>query len=141
MPNQAPNFALPGLMEITRPALDDQRQLIRLPTKRSQDSHWAGIPSVGPVMPGGVTPTFPLVLVLMKIGRQFPVGDDPVFVFSSAPSAGEGIVTIDNPTTWLFHLPLQPLSLPIGNYSWELHTTDASGVVTVYYTGNLLIAA
>lgn len=124
-------------MDISRPVLADQRQMIRLPTKREQDSHWAGIPSLGPVLPGGVQPTSQLALVVMVFGRQFPVEDEPLVTLSSA----DGGVVIDSAQTWSFQVPPQPLLLPLGNYFWEIRTTDAAGVQTVHYAGSQLVAA
>lgn len=140
MPNQAPNFALPGLLHIDRPELDRQREMIRLTPKRVQDTNWLGIPSVGPVTPGGTQPPYPLASVAMVFGHSLPVGDEPLFVLSSSPAAGQGLVVIDNNPTWLFHVPVQPLPLTVlDNYVWEIQTTDTSGVTTVYYAGTQMI--
>lgn len=141
MPNQTPNFALPGLMAITRPELERQRTMIRLTPKRVQDTNWLGIPSVGPIAPGGAAPTFPLASVRMIFGSSFPVGDAPLFELSSAPEGLQGTISIDNASTWLFSVPVQELLLPVGNYCWEIHTTDTQGVKNVYYTGTLLVPA
>lgn len=138
MPN-VPNFALPGLMPISRPILDRQRQPIRLHPQRVQDSNWPGIPSVGPVTPGGAQPTYPLASVRMVFAHSLPATDAPLFELSSSPEVGQGLVVIDNPVTWMFHVPVQPLRLPLGSYQWELHTTDSTGDVHVYYVGAQLV--
>ncbi len=138
-----PNFALPGLMEISRPVLDAQRTYLELLAHRIQDSKWAGIPSVGPVRPGGAQPAWPLARVEMVFGLQLPVEDASVFIISSAPTAGQGTLTIDDATTWSFSVPEQALPevMDLGLYWWEIRTTDTQGTVTVFYVGKLLITS
>lgn len=137
MPNQTPTFALPGLMVIARPELERQREIIRLAPKRIQDSSWMGIPSVGPVAPGGAQPTHPLALVRMVFSKSLPVADVSLLELSSA----SGSIVIDNAVTWMFHVPVQDLPLPVGSYFWELHTEDTEGTNSVYYAGSQLVTA
>ncbi len=127
-------------MEITRPRLDQQRPKLRVPTKRIGDTLWQGIPSVGPITPGGVQPAYALAQVRMIFGLGRPTTDSAVFVCSSTPGPGEGSVNIANAATWLFSVPPQPLPLGLGDYPWEIHTTDTAGNTTVYYTGSQLVA-
>jgi hypothetical protein len=140
MPDQPPNFAIPGLMHIDRPRLDRQRAILRLPTKRIGDTIWNGIPSVGPVRPGGTQPAYALAKVRLIFGISSPAPESSVFICSSQPQAGEGTVAIANSTTWTFSIPPQPLPLDLGDYVWEIHTTDTAGRNTVYYAGRQLIA-
>lgn len=140
MPDNIANFSLPGLLEITRPRLDRQRSKLRMPTKRIGDTLWQGIASVGPVRPGGVQPAYALASVKVIFAFGSPAVDAPLFVCSSAPLPGEGTVSITNATTWLFSVPVQPLPLGLGNYTWEIHTTDTAGNTTVYYVGTQLVA-
>jgi hypothetical protein len=132
-----PNFALPGLMEIDRPFLDSKRVLLNLAHKPLQDTLWPGIPSVGPVTPGGVQPTDPLAKVEMWFGTHFPVEDPPLLVLSS-DDAGQLVIT--NPTTWTFSIPQQPLALPYGHYYWCIVTIDSSGNRSVFYAGEIIIS-
>lgn len=141
MPQNVPNFALPGLMNITRPLLDAQRRMTPLAPHRVQDTNWVGIPSVGPISPGGAAPTNPLAEVRMIIGLSMPIGDNTVYILSSSPAAGQGTVTIDNDVTRMFHVPPQPLPLGVFVYFWELHTIDTEGNTTVYYAGTLPVTS
>lgn len=54
MSNPAPNFALPGLMAITRPELERQRPILRLQPHRIQNSKWAGFAPYGGPLAGAL---------------------------------------------------------------------------------------
>lgn len=132
-----PNFALPGLMAIDRPLLDSKRILINLAHKPLQDTLWAGLPSVGPVTPGGAQPANPLARVEMVFGRQFPIEETPKLVISSDVAEQ---VLINDPTTWVFSMPEQPLDLPYGHYYWQIVTIDSEGNRSVHYAGEIMIS-
>ena len=134
------NFAIPGLMELVTPESNRLRGHLRLSPHYVQNSNWSGIPSVGPITPGGVQPSFTLASVSMVFGRSLPVCD-PVFVLSTAPTLGEGLVVIDDAAVWRLHIPVQALPLPLGNYFWELRTTDSEDTTNVFYIGTQLVTS
>jgi hypothetical protein len=127
-------------MEISTPERDRQRSSIRLAPHFVQNKNWARIPSIGPITPGGAQPGFGLASARMVFGEALPIVE-PLFVLSTAPATDEGLVTIDDAVAWRLHVPLQPLPLAIGNYVWEIHTTDSAGDVNVYYAGTQLVTA
>lgn len=171
MPNQTPNFALPGLMAISRPELERQRTSIRLQPHRIQNSHWSGFTTYGGPLVGALSydgallvhgdqiltlggifemlteelpwrayrSESPAVSVVMKIGRGLSAGDSEVYRLTSTSVEGAGSITIDDAAEWKFTAPRQPIPLGVGNYSWEIHVTDASGETRVCYVGELLI--
>jgi hypothetical protein len=134
------NFAIPGLMELVTPESDRLRKHLRLAPHYIQNTNWSGIPSIGPITPGGVQPAFNLVSARMIFGRVLPICG-PVFVLSTSPADGDGSVIIDDAAAWRLHVPVQPLPLALGNYSWELHTTDSEGVNSVFYIGTQLVTS
>ena len=134
------NFAIPGLMELVTPESDRLRAHLRLSPHYIQNSNWSGIPSIGPITPGGVRPAFNLAYARMVFGRSLPVCD-PIFVLSTSPELGEGNIIIDDAVTWRLHVPAQALPLELGNYCWELRTTDSEDNVTVFYIGMQVVTA
>lgn len=132
------NFAIPGLMELVTPESDRLRAQLRLSPHYIQNSNWSGIPSIGPITPGGVQPAFNLASARMVFGRSLPVCD-PIFVLSTSPELGEGNIIIDDAVTWRLYVPVQALPLALGNYYWELRTIDTEDNVTVFYIGTQLV--
>ena len=81
----------------------------------------------------------PAVSVVMKIGRGLPAIDSEVYRLSSEQVNGSGSVVIVDAAEWKFNAPRQALPLGVGNYTWEIHVTDASAETHVCYVGELLI--
>jgi hypothetical protein len=131
------NFAIPGLMELQSPESDRLRSYIRLAPHFIQNTNWPGIPSIEP---GDTPPSLNLASARMVFGRSSPV-IDPLFTLSTVPADDEGLVTIDNATTWRLHVPSQPLPLPVGNYHWEVHATDSVGDAHVFHVGSQMVTA
>jgi len=63
------------------------------------------------------------------------------FKFKTSPGTGEGTITIDNATTWEITVEEEDLSLSVGNWKWDLETTDSSGVIRTIYKGVLSITS
>jgi len=106
--------------------------------------HWRGILKIGPIQINSGTPEVPVLIPMpnpFDSGRiQFrSASGDLGYELSTTPVTGKGTITVVDAATWEFEVPVQPLPLDAGVWSWDFETTDANGVVLTPYEGTLKV--
>lgn len=93
---------------------------------------WSGILSIGPITINGVTPAETLAKVRMWLRHT----DGTLFKISSdGTETPDGVVTIDNATTWEAHVPeIADFVTKAGVWSWDMEfwRTGAIGPETLF---------
>lgn len=91
---------------------------------------WTGIQQVGPITNTGTNTYPPHALASVQMIFWHNVTDEQsAFTLSSAPTAGQGTLTIQNSSQWIFQAPPQPLPLPVGDFEFSVRYTDSAGNV------------
>lgn len=97
---------------------------------------WEGISSIGPVLFDGEPPGSPVVSanLCFSQGQDYPVAAK----LSTSPAEGEGLIVIDDASTWSFTVPpVDPELFPLapGAWLWRFKTVDADGIERTLYKG------
>lgn len=99
---------------------------------------WEGL-LIGPVTINGTAPAVALASARIHF-RKAPTDLQPAYVLSTAPTAGQGSLTLLDAATWLVRAPRQPLPLkPWKKWRWEVEFVDANANVYSYVNGTLQV--
>lgn len=134
-----PNFAIPGLMDLSTPGSDAIQPWVPLANHDVNNTLWQGIPAVGPITINGSPIPVEAAAAVMK----FSAGADgkvlAAFKCTTDPEDGDGAVTLVDAAAWTFSVPAQALGLPVGLWYWWFVVTDANGNTTPAYRGTLVV--
>ncbi len=130
-------FAIPGLMPTTSPVAEVTPQYLQFESHDSSNTNWVGVESIGPILINDESPTVEAARVILEFVPQlYP--DRECVVFDSEPDA-DGLIVIEEPDTWEFVIPPQPLPLCPGLWDWRLRVVTVEDVSITLYNGQILI--
>lgn len=103
---------------------------------------WAGIAGIGPVTVNGVVPANDLASARITFRRSLEASAEG-YSLSTAPTAGQGTITLASANEWELVVPPQALPLSWGAWVADLQLVDSAGQVFTYvqFTLNVLADA
>lgn len=99
---------------------------------------WDGIGLIGPVTINNAAPAAQLVLARIHFRKAFK-DISAAYILSTAPSSGQGSITLVSASLWTLTVPRQALPLKAGTWKWDLELVDADAVKKTYVGGTIVV--
>jgi len=104
--------------------------------------HWIGILRIGPIQINTGTLEVPVLAPMSSpcasARIQFRDANGVLgYELSTTPADDTGTITVLDADTWEFTVPVQPLPLDAGTWTWDFETTGDDDVVLTPYKGTL----